>query len=149
MLGKGLISIVGWLMKLPMEPLAIDLWTREDVLKLTQDQKYRLAICQYILELANSILKGEADLGKDETDAHKLLVEFYWLLHQIPEYLVRTNPEGCAESVIFTGRQLVGLRELWELTGGLNFAGTQILVRRMTIQLGGLERSGCVRLDHV
>jgi hypothetical protein len=35
MLGKGLVSIVGWLMELPMEPLAIDLWTREDVLKLS------------------------------------------------------------------------------------------------------------------
>jgi hypothetical protein len=63
-----LVSIVGWVMELPMEPLAIDLWTREDVLKLTQDQEYRLAICQYILELAKSILKGDADLGKDETD---------------------------------------------------------------------------------
>jgi hypothetical protein len=87
MLGKGLVSIVGWLMELSMEPLAIDLWTREDVPKLTQDQEYRLAICQYILELAESILKGDADLGKEETDAHKLLVEFYWPLHQIPEYL--------------------------------------------------------------
>jgi hypothetical protein len=37
MLGKGLVSIVGWLMELSMEPLAIDLWTREDVLKLSQD----------------------------------------------------------------------------------------------------------------
>jgi hypothetical protein len=56
MLGKGLVSIVEWLMELPMEPLAIDLWTREDVLKLIQDQEYRLAICQYIPELAQSIL---------------------------------------------------------------------------------------------
>jgi hypothetical protein len=38
MLGKGLVSIVGWLMKLSMEPLAIDLWTREDVQKLSQGQ---------------------------------------------------------------------------------------------------------------
>jgi hypothetical protein len=104
---------------------------------------------QYILELAGSILKGDADLGKDEIDAHKLLVEFYWLLHQIPEYLIRTNSEGCAESVSFTGPQLVGLRELWELMGGLNSAGTQTLVRRMAIQLGELERSGYVSLDQV
>jgi hypothetical protein len=76
-LGKGLVSIVGWLMALPTKPLSIDLWTREDVLKLSQDQEYRLAICQYILELAQSILKGDADLGKDKTNAHKLLVEFY------------------------------------------------------------------------
>jgi hypothetical protein len=149
MLGKGLVSIVGWLMELPMEPLVIDLWTREDVLKLTQDQEYRLAICQYIQELAESILKSDADLGKNETDAHKLLVEFYWLLYEIPEYLVRTNSEGCAESVSFTGPQLVGLRELWELMGGLNCAGTQILMRSMAIQLGELERLGCVRLDQV
>jgi hypothetical protein len=38
-LGKGLFSIVGWLMQLPMEPLAIDLWTREDVLKLSQGSR--------------------------------------------------------------------------------------------------------------
>jgi hypothetical protein len=41
----GMVSIVGWLMELPMEPLAIDLWTQEDVSKLSQDQEYRLAIC--------------------------------------------------------------------------------------------------------
>jgi hypothetical protein len=149
MLGQGLVSIVGWLMELPMEPLSIDLWTREDVLKLSQDQEYRLASCQYILELAQSILKGEANLGKDETDAHKLLVEFYWLLHEIPEYIIRTNSEGCAESIGFTGPQLAGLRELWELMGGLNSAGTQTLVRRIAIELEELERSGCVRLDQV
>jgi hypothetical protein len=147
MLGKGLINIVGWLMELPMEPWAIDLWTRKDVLKLSQDQEYRLAICQYILELAQSILKGDADLEKDETDAHKLLVE--WLLHQISEYLIRTNSEVCAESVSFTGPQLVGFKELWKLMGGLNSAGTQTLVRRMAIQFGELERLGCVRLDQV
>jgi hypothetical protein len=33
--------------------------------------------------------------------------------------------------------------------GGLNSAGTQTLVRRITIQLGELERSGYVRLDQV
>ena len=33
--------------------------------------------------------------------------------------------------------------------GELNSAGTQTLVRRMAIQLGELERSGCVRLDQV
>jgi hypothetical protein len=132
-----------------MEPLVIDLWTREDVLKLSQNQEYRLAICQYILDLAQSILKGDADLGKDETDAHKLLVEFYWLLHKFPKHLIRTNSEGCAESVSFTGPQLAGLRELWELMGELNCAGTQILVRRMAIQLRELERLGCVHLDQV
>jgi hypothetical protein len=149
MLGKGLVSIVEWLMELPTEPLAIDLWTREDVLKLSQNQEYRLAICQYILELAQSILKGDADLEKDEIDAHKLLVEFCSLLHQISEYLIRTNSEGCTESVSFTRSRLVGLRELWELMGGLNSAGTQTLMRRVAIQLGELERLGCVRLDQV
>jgi hypothetical protein len=133
MLKKGLASIVGWLMKLPMQPLAIDLWTREDALRLSQDQEYRLAICQYIQELAQSILKGEAHLGKDETDAHRMLVEFYWLLHKIPEYLLNTDSEGCAENVNFMGPQLAGLKELWELMGGLNFAGTQTLWRRMAI----------------
>jgi hypothetical protein len=65
-------------------------------------------------------MKGEAHRGKDETDAHKLLVEFYWLLHKIPEYIIRTNSEGCAESVNFTEPQLAGLRELWDLYGDSN-----------------------------
>jgi hypothetical protein len=134
-LGKGLAIIVGWLMELPMEPLAINLWTREDVLQLSQDQEYMLAICQYVLELAQSILKGTAHLAKHETDAHKLLVEFYWMLHKIPEYLLRTNSKGCAEKVNFMGPQLAGLKELWELMGGFNFAGTQTLLRHMAIQL--------------
>jgi hypothetical protein len=68
--------------------------------------------------------EGEAHLAKDETDAHKLLVEYYWMLHKIPEYLLRINSEGCAERVNFMGPQLGGLRELWELMGGFNSAGT-------------------------
>jgi hypothetical protein len=67
---------IGWLLELSMEPLVINLWTREDVLQLSQDQEYMLAICQYIPELAQSIIKGEAHLAKDVTDAHELLVEF-------------------------------------------------------------------------
>jgi hypothetical protein len=126
-----------------------NLWTREDVLNLSQDHEYRLAICQYVLELAQNMLQGTAHLAKDETDAHKLLVEFYWMLHKIPEYLLRTDSEGCAEKVTFVGPQVAGLRELWELMGGLDSAGTQTLLRRMAIQLGELERSGCVRLDQV
>jgi hypothetical protein len=58
MLGKGLVGVVGWLMELSMEPLTIDLWTREDVLKHSQDQEYRLAICQQILELAQTHTEG-------------------------------------------------------------------------------------------
>jgi hypothetical protein len=149
MLGKGLAVLAGWLMEVPMEPLAIELWTWKDVLNLSQNQEYRLAICQYILELAQSILKGEAHLSKDETDAHKLLVEFYWALHKIPAYLLGTDSEGCAEKVCFRGPALAGLRELWKLMGGINSAGAQTLLRRMALQLGELERSGCIRLDQV
>jgi hypothetical protein len=59
--------------------------------------------------MTQSILKGEAHLEKDETNAHKLLVEFYWLLHKISEYLLRTDSEGCAERVNFMGPQLAGI----------------------------------------
>jgi hypothetical protein len=45
--------------------------------------------------------------------------------------------------------QLAGLRELWELMGGYNSAGTQTLLRCMAIQLGEREQSGWVRLDQV
>jgi hypothetical protein len=71
------------------------------------------------------------------------------MLHKIPEYLLRTDSEGCAERVNFMGPQLAGLRELWELMAGFNSAGTQTLLHRMAIQLRELERSGCVRLDQV
>jgi hypothetical protein len=36
-------------------------------------------------------------------DEYRLLVEFYWLLHKIPEYLLLTIAESCAEGVKFTG----------------------------------------------
>jgi hypothetical protein len=71
------------------------------------------------------------------------------MLHRFLEYLLRTNSEGCTEKVSFMGPQLAGLKELWELMGGFNFAGTQTLLRCMAIQLEELERLGCVRMDHV
>jgi hypothetical protein len=76
-------------------------------------------------------------------------VEFCWLLHKILEYLFRTNAEGCAEQIKFMGPRIAGIRELLELMGGIQSAGMQTLLRRMAIQLGELERAGCVRLDQV
>jgi hypothetical protein len=41
------------------------------------------------------------------------------------------------------------MRELWKVMGGLKRAGAQTLQRRMMLQLGQLERDGCIRLDQV
>jgi hypothetical protein len=46
------------------------------------------------------------------------------------------------------GEQKAGLQELWNELGE-NFAGVQTMQRRMMLQLGFLERKGCIRLDQV
>ena len=76
-------------------------------------------------------------------------MEFYWILHKLPEYLLRTDSQDTAFESKFMGERVAGLRELWDLMGGVKCAGVQTLLRRMAVQLGELERSGCIRLDQV
>jgi hypothetical protein len=113
------------------------------------NEDYRLAMCRYVLDMAQNILLGELKLTRESHDKYRLLMEFYKLLHKIPEYLLMTNLEGCADGVMFTGFKLAGIRELWELMGGDQSAGVQTMKRRMILQLGELEKRGCVCIDQV
>jgi hypothetical protein len=47
------------------------------------------------------------------------------------------------------GERQAGLQELWDIIAKTNPAGVQTLQHRMMLQLGALERGGCIRLDQV
>jgi hypothetical protein len=55
----------------------------------------------------------------------------------------------CCEGLDHTGERQAGLQELWDIVAKTNPAGVQTLQRRMMLQLGALERGGCIRLDQV
>jgi hypothetical protein len=80
---------------------------------------------------------------------HRLLVEFYWLLHKTPEYLVQTKCMDCCEGFDYMGERQAGLQELWKIIATTNPTCVQTPQRRMMLQLGELERGGCIRLDQV
>jgi hypothetical protein len=65
-----------------------------------------------------------------------------------PEYLVQTDCEDCCNKLRFMGERKAGLQKLWNILGE-NSAGEQAMQRRMMLQLGHLEREGCIRLDQV
>jgi hypothetical protein len=99
--------------------------------------------------MAENILAETCLLDEQSTMEHRLLVEFYWMLHMIPEYLVQTNCMDCCEGLDHTGERQAGLQELWDIIAKTNPTGVQLLQRRMMLQLGALERAGCIRLDQV
>jgi hypothetical protein len=132
-----------------MEPLMLAWASQAERAGHDLNEDYRLAMCRYVLDMAQNILSGELKLTRESHNEYRLMMEFYWLLHKIPEYLLRTNSEGCAEGVMFTGFRLAGIRELWELMGGDQSAGVQTMKRRMILQLEELEKRGCVRIDQV
>jgi hypothetical protein len=102
---------------------------------------------QNVAAMAKSILAGTCLLDEQSTTERRLLVEFYWMLHKFPEYLVQTNCMDCCEGLDHTGERQAGLQELWNIIAKTNPAGVQTLQRRMMLQLGALERGGCIRLD--
>jgi hypothetical protein len=67
---------------------------------------------------------------------------------KIPDYLVLTDCEDCCNKLRFLRLRKAGLQELWD-TLGQNSAGMQTMQRRMMLQLGFLEREGCILLDQV
>jgi hypothetical protein len=148
-LAWGLVVIVGWLLDFSMEPLLIGWASKSERAGHDLNEDYRFAMCRYVLDMAQNILSEELKLTRESHDEYRLMMEFYWLLHKIPEYLLRTNSEGCAEGVVFTGFKLAGIRELWELMGGDQSAGVRTMKRRMILQLGELEKRGCIRIDQV
>jgi hypothetical protein len=60
MLARGLVVIVGWLMEFLMEPLLLNFYIQTDRNAYDLSEDYQLAVCRYILELAENILKGQS-----------------------------------------------------------------------------------------
>jgi hypothetical protein len=145
---RGLVTIVDWVSTLPVYPPAIEGWTLEARKAHVLEMEYRMTIPRYVRAMADSIMSETCPLSAQSHMEYRLLVEFYWILHKIPEYLVRTDREGCCDKLRFLGERKAGLQELWnELEE--NSAGVQTMQRRMMLQLGFLEREGCIRLDQV
>jgi hypothetical protein len=76
--------------------------------------EYRLSILCYVAAMAESTLTGTCPLDEQSTTEHRLLLEFYWMLHKIPEYLVQTNCMDCCKGLHHTGERQACLQELWE-----------------------------------
>jgi hypothetical protein len=108
--------------------------------------EYRMTIMRYVLAMTGSIMFETCPLTAQSHLEYRLLVEFYWMLHKIPEYLVQTDREDCCNKLRFLKERKAGLQELWNGLGE-NFAGVQTMQRRMMLQLGFLEREVCIRLD--
>jgi hypothetical protein len=110
--------------------------------------EYRMTILRYVLAVADSIMSETCSLTAQSHMEYRLLAEFYWMLHKIPKYLVRTDREDCCDKLRFLGERKADLQELWNELGE-NSAGVQTMQRRMMLQLGFLERERCIRLDQV
>jgi hypothetical protein len=146
---RGLVILINWLVDLPVIPPGIEGWTAEARRTHKYRVEYRLSILCYVAAMAESIMAGICLLDEQSSMEHRLLVEFYWLLHKFPEYLVQTNCMDCREGLDYMGEMQAGLQELWDIIAKTDPAGVQALQRRMMLQLGELERGGCNRLDQV
>jgi hypothetical protein len=146
---RGLVVIAGYVSAFPIDPPLLANWLPDHKQAHQVRKEYRLTLLRYVVTLARTIIEGNCKLVATDYKHHRLLVEFYWMLHKIPDFLLKTDADGCAESCCFLGERVAGMRELWELMGGLKCAGAQTLQRRMMLQLGQLERDGCIRLDQV
>jgi hypothetical protein len=89
--------------------------------------------------MAESILAGTRLLDEQSTTEHRLLMEFYWILHKIPKYLVQTNCMDFCEGLNHTGERQASLQELWDIIAKTNPASVQTLQCCMMLQLGALE----------
>jgi hypothetical protein len=130
-------------------PPGIERWTAEARHTHKYHLEYRLSILRYVAAMAESIMPGTCLLNEQSSMEHHLLVEFFWLLHKIHEYQVKANCMDCCDGLDFMGERQARLQELWDIITKTNLAGVQTLQRRMMLQLGELERGGCIRLDQV
>jgi hypothetical protein len=146
---RGVVILVDWLVDLPVNPPRIEGWTAETRHTHKYHLEYRLSILRYVPAMAESIMAGTCLLDEQSSMEHRLLLEFFWLLHKTPEYLVQTNCMDCCEGLDILGERQAGLQELWDIIAKTNLAGVQTLQRRMMLHLGELERGGCIRLDQV
>jgi hypothetical protein len=85
---RGLVVLVDWLVDLPVIPPRIEAWRAEARRTHKYRVEYRLSILRYVAAMVESIMARTCLLDEQSSIEHRLLVEFYWLLHKIPEYLV-------------------------------------------------------------
>jgi hypothetical protein len=143
------VILVDWLVDLPVTPSGTEGWNAEARQTHKYHVEYRLSILRYVAAMAESIMAGTCLLDEQSSMEHRLLIEFYWLLQKIPEYLVQTNCMDCCEGLDYMGERQACLQELWDIIAKTNPAGVQTLQRCMMLQVGELERGGCIRLDQV
>jgi hypothetical protein len=147
---RGLVILVDWLVDLPVILPGIEGWTAEARRTHKFHLEYRLSILRYVAALAESILAGTCLLDKQSSMEHRLLVEFYWLLHKIPKYLVQTNCMDCCGGLDYMGgRQARPPRAIGHHSKDQFCRFADALERRIMLQLGELERGGCIRLEQV
>jgi hypothetical protein len=77
-----------------------------------------MTILRYVLAMANSIMTETCSLTAQSHMEYRLLAEFYWMLHKIPEYLVQTDCEDCCDKLRFLGGRKAGLQAAVERIGG-------------------------------
>jgi hypothetical protein len=109
---RGLVILVDWLEDLLVILPGNEAWTAEARRTHKNRLEYRLSILCYVAAMAESILAGTCLLDEQSTTEHRLLVEFYWILHKIPEYLVQTNCMDCCEGLNYMGERQASLQEL-------------------------------------
>jgi hypothetical protein len=128
---RGLVILVDWLIDLSVILAGTEAWTAEARRTHKNRIEYRLSILRYVAAMAekHSILAGTCLLDEQSTTDHRLLVEFYWMLHKIPEYVVQTNCTDCCEGLNHTKERQAGLQELWDIIAKTNSAGVQTLQR--------------------
>jgi hypothetical protein len=139
---RGLVILVDWLVDFPVIPSGTEAWTAEARRTHKNRVEYRLSILCYVAAMAKSILAGTCLLDEQSTTEHRLLVEFYWMLHKILEHLLQTNCMDCCEGLNYTGERQAGLQELWDIIAKTNPAGVQTLQRHMMLQLERSSKEG-------
>jgi hypothetical protein len=85
---RGLVIIVDWVSTLSVYPSLIEGWTLEARKAHLAHMEYRMTIMRYILAMADSIMAGTCPLNERSNLEYRLLVEFYWMQHKIPDVTV-------------------------------------------------------------
>jgi hypothetical protein len=82
---RGLVVIVDWVSTFPVYPPMIEGWTSEARKAHLHQMEYCMVIMRYVLTLADTIMSGTCPLNARSSLEYRLLVEFYWMLHKIPD----------------------------------------------------------------
>jgi hypothetical protein len=102
---RSLVILVDWLVDHLVILPVTEGWTAEARRTHKYCVEYRLSILCYVAAMAKSIMAGTCLLDEQSSMEHCLLVEFYWMLHKILEYLVQTNCMDCCEGLDYMGEQ--------------------------------------------